>query len=78
MAEHDHDRDRLDTDRPDDSSANRHRPDSTREEVSGFGQRVKGKLKEEIGDMADDRGMEEKGRRENEAGRERQRRNDGA
>ncbi len=68
----------ADVDRPDDSAKNRHRPDSVAEEVSGFGQRVKGKLKEEVGDVVDDRGMEEKGRRENEAGRERQRRNDGA
>ena len=75
MADHDND---LDLDRPDDSVRNRHQPDSTREEVSGFGQRVKGKVKEEAGDIADDRGMEEKGRRENEAGRERQRRNNGA
>ena len=75
MAQHDND---LIKDRPDDSSANRHRPDSTSEEVSAFGQRVKGKVKEEIGDIADDTGMEEKGRRENAAGRERQRRNDGA
>ena len=75
MADHDND---LDLDRPDDSTRNRHRPDSTAEEVSAFGQRVKGKVKEEVGDLADDRGMEEKGRRENAAGRERQRRNDGA
>lgn len=74
MAQHD---DTLNNDRPDDSKANRHRPDSLSEEVSAFGQRVKGKVKEELGDVADDRGMEEKGRRENEAGRERQRRNDG-
>ena len=73
MAEHDND-----IDRPDDSTANRHRPDSVSEEVSAFGQRVKGTAKEEMGDMVDDRGVEEKGRRENEAGRERQRRNDGA
>jgi uncharacterized protein YjbJ (UPF0337 family) len=73
MADHDND-----LDRPDDSNLNRHRPDSVSEEVSAFGQRVKGKVKEEVGDMADDRGMEEKGRRENAAGRDRQRRNDGA
>jgi uncharacterized protein YjbJ (UPF0337 family) len=68
----------LGHDNPDDSTRNRHEPDSISEEVSGFGQRVKGKVKEEVGDLADDRGMEEKGRRENAAGRERQRRNDGA
>jgi uncharacterized protein YjbJ (UPF0337 family) len=71
MAEHDHDR-------PDDSAANRHKPDSLREEASALGQRVKGAAKEAAGDVADDRGLEEKGRRENEAGRERQGRNDGA
>jgi uncharacterized protein YjbJ (UPF0337 family) len=75
MADHDTD---LDLDNPDDSARNRHRPDSTAEEVSAFGQRVKGKVKEELGDVVDDRGMEEKGQRENAAGRERQRRNDGA
>jgi uncharacterized protein YjbJ (UPF0337 family) len=77
MADHDNDLD-LDRDHPDDSSRNRHKPDSTLEEVSAFGQRVKGAVKEELGDLADDRGMQEKGRRENAAGRERQRRNDGA
>jgi uncharacterized protein YjbJ (UPF0337 family) len=77
MTDHNRDRD-ADIDRPDDSNANRHAPDSLREEASAFGQRVKGAAKEELGDLADDRGMEEKGRRENAAGRDRQRRNDGA
>jgi uncharacterized protein YjbJ (UPF0337 family) len=71
MAEHDHDR-------PDDSTANRHKPDSVREEASALGQRVKGAAKEAAGDVADDRSTEEKGRRENAAGRARQGRNDGA
>ena len=75
MAQHD---DNPIDDRPDDSMANRHRPDSTREEASALGQRVKGKVKEEVGDVADDAGLEEKGRRENAAGRDRQGRNDGA
>jgi uncharacterized protein YjbJ (UPF0337 family) len=75
MPQHD---DKLTNDRPDDSNVNRHRPDSTSEEVSAFGQRVKGKIKEELGDIADDKGLEDKGARENAAGRERQRRNDGA
>ena len=46
------------------------------EETSATGQRVKGAIKEEVGDMLDDEAMEEKGARENEAGKDRQRRND--
>jgi uncharacterized protein YjbJ (UPF0337 family) len=65
-------------DRPDDSSENRHAPGSVNEEVSGTGQRFKGAVKREVGDAIDDEEMEDKGARENEAGRERQRRNDGA
>jgi uncharacterized protein YjbJ (UPF0337 family) len=65
-------------DRPDDSATNRHKPDSLREETSALGQRVKGAAKEGAGDVADDRGLEDKGRRENAAGRDRQGRNDGA
>jgi len=56
-------------DRPDDSSRNRH-------EVSGAGQRFKGAVKREVGDAMDDEQMEDKGARENEAGKTRQRRND--
>lgn len=67
-----------DTDRPDDSAANRHKPDSVAEEASALGQRVKGKIKEEVGDLVDDKSMENKGARENAAGRARQGRNDGA
>jgi uncharacterized protein YjbJ (UPF0337 family) len=66
-----------DRDRPDDSTEPRHKPDSLREEVSSIGQRVKGATKEVAGDIADDRGLEEKGERENEAGRIRQGENDG-
>jgi uncharacterized protein YjbJ (UPF0337 family) len=62
-------------DRPDDSSRNRHAPGSTREEASGMGQRFKGAVKREAGDAFDDEKMEEKGSRENRAGRDRQRRN---
>lgn len=63
-------------DRPDDSKENRHAPGSVSEEVSGTGQRVKGAVKREVGDAMDDEHMEEKGERENEAGKDRQRRND--
>ena len=63
-------------DRPDDSHENRHAPDSISEEVSGAGQRFKGAVKREVGDAIDDEQMEEKGARENEAGKARQRRND--
>ena len=63
-------------DRPDDSNKNRHAPGSVNEEVSGTGQRFKGAVKREVGDAFDDEEMEDKGARENEAGRDRQRRND--
>jgi len=63
-------------DRPDDSKHNRHAPGSVNEEVSGTGQRIKGAVKREVGDAFDDEQMEDKGARENEAGRDRQRRND--
>ena len=63
-------------DRPDDSSKNRHAPGSVNEEVSGTGQRFKGAVKREVGDAIDDERMEDKGERENEAGKNRQRRND--
>jgi uncharacterized protein YjbJ (UPF0337 family) len=63
-------------DRPDDSNKNRHAPGSVSEEVSGAGQRFKGAVKREVGDAIDDEQMEDKGERENEAGKERQRRND--
>jgi uncharacterized protein YjbJ (UPF0337 family) len=67
-----------DKDRPDDSNEPRHKPDSLREETSATGQRIKGAAKEAVGDIADDRGMEKKGERENAAGKDRQRKNDGA
>jgi uncharacterized protein YjbJ (UPF0337 family) len=65
-----------DIDRPDDSDAPRH-ANSIAEETSATGQRVKGAIKEEVGDALDDEQMEDKGARENEAGKDRQRRNDG-
>jgi uncharacterized protein YjbJ (UPF0337 family) len=65
-----------DYDRPDDSNAPRHKPGSIAEETSATGQRFKGKVKEEVGDALDDEEMEEKGRREEEAGEDRQKRND--
>ena len=64
-----------DIDRPDDSNAPRH-ANSLAEETSATGQRIKGAIKEEVGDALDDENMEEKGARENEAGKDRQRRND--
>ena len=63
-------------DRPDDSNEPRHKPDSVREEASAIGQRVKGATKDAVGDMTDNESLEEKGERENEAGKDRQKRND--
>ena len=65
-----------DHDRPDDSNAPRHEPDSVSEETSAAGQRVKGATKEAIGDLINDEEMEEKGERENQAGKDRQEKND--
>jgi uncharacterized protein YjbJ (UPF0337 family) len=65
-----------DIDRPDDSHARRHGKHSVEEETSATGQRVKGKIKEEVGDAMDDEEMEDKGARENAAGKDRQRKND--
>lgn len=64
-----------DIDRPDDSAARRH-ANSVSEEVSATGQRVKGAIKEATGDLIDDEEMEEKGERENAAGKNRQKKND--
>ena len=64
-----------DIDRPDDSTARRH-ADSIAEETSATGQRIKGAIKEEVGDLIDDENMEEKGARENAAGKIRQQKND--
>jgi uncharacterized protein YjbJ (UPF0337 family) len=65
-----------DNDRPDDSNEPRHKPDSVREEASAIGQRVKGATKDAVGDMTDDESLEDKGERENEAGKDRQKKND--
>jgi uncharacterized protein YjbJ (UPF0337 family) len=65
-----------DVDRPDDSSAPRHES-NLGEESSAAGQRIKGRTKDIVGDMTDNESLEEKGESENQAGRDRQRRNDG-
>ena len=64
-----------DFDRPDDSNAPKH-ANPVAEEASATGQRVKGAIKEAVGDAIDDEEMEEKGERENAAGIDRQRKND--
>ena len=66
----------MDHDRPDDSNAPRHTPGSVREETSATGQRVTGAIKEGIGKVTGDESVEEKGDRENAAGKDRQKRND--
>jgi uncharacterized protein YjbJ (UPF0337 family) len=63
-------------DNPDDSNARRHDNDLA-EETSAAGQRIKGRTKDIVGELTDNESLEEKGERENEAGRERQRDNDG-
>jgi uncharacterized protein YjbJ (UPF0337 family) len=65
-----------DIDRPDDSNQQRHASNSVAEETSATGQRVKGAIKEAVGDAIDDDEMEDKGARENAAGKDRQRKND--
>jgi len=64
-----------DTERPDDSNVPRH-ANSVAEETSATGQRAKGAIKEEVGDMIDDESMEADGARENAAGKDRQKKND--
>ena len=64
-----------DIDRPDDSTHRKH-ANSVAEETSATGQRVKGAIKEAVGDAIDDEEMEEKGERENAAGKIRQKKND--
>ena len=66
----------MDHDRPDDSNAPRHNQGSVAEETSATGQRVKGAIKDEAGEMTDNESLEEKGERENQAGKDRQKRND--
>ena len=67
---------KMDNDRPDDSNAPRHDRDSVAEETSATGQRIKGAVKDAVGDMTDNERLEEEGERENAAGIDRQRKND--
>jgi uncharacterized protein YjbJ (UPF0337 family) len=55
---------------------NRKNDDTLGEELSAFGQRVKGGTKDVVGDVVNDRGMEREGERENAEGRARQASND--
>ena len=55
---------------------NRKKDDSVAEEASALGQRIKGAAKDAVGDIANDRGLEREGERENAAGRARQASND--
>jgi uncharacterized protein YjbJ (UPF0337 family) len=66
----------MDHDRPDDSNAPRHTPGSVAEETSATGQRIKGAVKDAVGDLTDNESLKEKGERENAAGIDRQRKND--
>ncbi len=66
----------MDHDRPDDSNAPRHKPGSIAEETSATGQRIKGAVKDAVGDLTDNESLEEKGERENAAGINRQKKND--
>lgn len=51
---------------------NHKKDDTVGEELSAFGQRVKGGTKDVVGDVVNDRGMEREGERENTQGRARQ------
>ena len=64
-----------DHDGPDDTADRRH-DSSLAEETSATGQRIKGAVKDAAGEITGDEALEEKGERENQAGRERQRNND--
>jgi uncharacterized protein YjbJ (UPF0337 family) len=66
----------MDHDRPDDSNAPRHDRNSVAEETSATGQRIKGGIKDAVGDLTDNESLERKGERENAAGIDRQRKND--
>lgn len=63
-------------DRPDDSAKPRHDQGSVAEETSATGQRVKGAIKDAAGELTGDERLEEKGERENAAGKARQQKND--
>jgi uncharacterized protein YjbJ (UPF0337 family) len=66
----------MDHDRPDDSHAPRHKPGSVAEETSATGQRIKGATENAIGELTGNESLEDKGERENAAGKDRQRKND--
>ena len=66
----------MDHDRPDDSNAPRHTPGSVAEETSATGQRIKGAIKDAAGELVGDQALEDKGERENAAGKDRQKKND--
>ena len=66
----------IDHNRPDDSNAPRHDKNSVAEETSATGQRVKGAIKDAVGEMTGNESLEEKGERENQAGKDRQKKND--
>ena len=63
-------------DRPDDSNAPRHDEGSVAEETSATGQRIKGAAKDAFGEATGNQSVEDKGERENAAGRDRQKSND--
>lgn len=63
-------------DNPDDSNERRHEAGSIAEETSAVGQRIKGATKNAVGELIDDEQLEDKGERENAAGRDRQNKND--
>ena len=65
-----------DHNRPDDSNAPRHKPDSVAEETSATGQRIKGAIKDGVGAVTGNDEVERKGERENAAGKDRQKKND--
>jgi uncharacterized protein YjbJ (UPF0337 family) len=62
-------------DHPDDSTVPAH-DEGIGEEISATGTRIKGAAKDIAGEMTGDEALEDKGERENEAGRERQKNND--
>jgi uncharacterized protein YjbJ (UPF0337 family) len=66
----------IDRDRPDDSNAPRHKPGSVAEETSATGQRVKGEIKKVAGEVTGNESVADKGARENQAGIDRQKKND--
>ena len=57
----------IDHDRPDDSNAPRH-DNPVAEETSATGQRIKGAIKNAVGELTGNESLEDKGERENAAG----------